>query len=596
MRAPRGGISAHFLGALLIALLLLTKEITPLAAARSTQAIRYHFEKITPPELEQQLLVDHKFLTKRSFTFEELTTSYVQSLVNDEIAQHRETLQRIGYWAPSIKSKITKQSDHYLVEVEIDPAALYKIVDLRLLDAETLAPLPMPSGAPNLGGAASAENILLFESEVLKSFLDQGHASASFQEKEVLIDDENQTVSILLKIDPGKRYYFGSISIEGLHETQEQFVRRRLLYAPRSLYSLSLIEQSEEQLLATSLFSQVRTETLEPQDQQIPLVIHLKEGKSKSLALGFKIATDATRGYRGEWQNRNFSGMGDLIALRAHNSYDETKLLLHYAKPDFFSNGTFLRTSFEYSNNNPKAYREEKWELSCLFEKRPFSRILLRYGLMGSYVLGESGQNQTRAFLLSAPLSATWSSALPINLPRSGRTHALHVEPHHSLSKSNVNFFKVELKNSFYFPLDTNLTLALGANIGSLVGSGRDEIPPSTRYYLGGDQALRGYPHQSVAPLDLNGDLQGGRCFCLGSIEPRFQLSKGFYFAPFFDIGQVSLTAKPSFEEEFIYSWGVGWHLDTLVGPLRLDIAFPLSPRNLNDPRYQVYLSIGAAF
>lgn len=566
------------------------------STARSKKAIQYTFNPISPAPLQKFLLAEHKLFTRRTYQFEELTTSYVKSVVDDELLQLKKTLQGLGYWSAYVQASITKKEDHYAVIFDIAPQELYTIAQLRLVSTQTLEPLELPENIPSMGNEASSEAILVFENQILRHYLNTGHATASFSKKEVLVDDENRTVSLLFQIEPGKRYHIGKVEIQGLDRTKEAFIQRRLLFGPHTLYNLSLIESTEEEIMATGLFSQVRTETLEPTADQIPLVIHLREGKSRSIALGLKVATNKTSGYRCEWQNRNFSGEGDLLALRAHNSSDETKAHLLYTKPDFFLDGTFLRASLEYNSINSVAFEENKWELYGNFEKKPYSRISLRYGANCSFVRSHNDEIHTEDILITFPINITWSSAIPQRLPKSGRSHTLHLEPHTALSQHPFTFLKMELKNSLYIPLFRGMTLACSAQVGTLSGSSQREIPLSTRYFLGGDQIMRGYPNNGLAPVDENQRLIGGRSFFAMSIEPRMEMAKGFYFTPFVDAGRVFVGPDLNFDERLAFSCGAGFHLDTLVGPLRLDIAFPLSNQPTDAPSYQTYLSIGTAF
>ena len=52
----------------------------------------------------------------------------------------------------------------------------------------------------------------------------------------------------------------------------------------------------------------------------------------------------------------------------------------------------------------------------------------------------------------------------------------------------------------------------------------------------------------------------------------------------------------PSFEETILFGAGPSFRYFTPIGPLRLDLGFPLNPRHGVDAPYQVYFSIGQAF
>ena len=65
-------------------------------------------------------------------------------------------------------------------------------------------------------------------------------------------------------------------------------------------------------------------------------------------------------------------------------------------------------------------------------------------------------------------------------------------------------------------------------------------------------------------------------------------------FVAFLDGASVVANESASFND-VRYSAGVGIRYDTLVGPIRFDLATPLDPRDGDDP-VQVYVSIGQAF
>jgi translocation and assembly module TamA len=51
----------------------------------------------------------------------------------------------------------------------------------------------------------------------------------------------------------------------------------------------------------------------------------------------------------------------------------------------------------------------------------------------------------------------------------------------------------------------------------------------------------------------------------------------------------------PEFSSEPALAAGLGFRYFTSIGPLRVDFAFPLNPRE-SDPRFQFYVSIGQSF
>ena len=79
------------------------------------------------------------------------------------------------------------------------------------------------------------------------------------------------------------------------------------------------------------------------------------------------------------------------------------------------------------------------------------------------------------------------------------------------------------------------------------------------------------------------------------SSELRFKMTETIGAVAFVDAGSVSESAVPEFSDLSVGA-GVGLRYYTSFGPLRFDVAVPLTQRETLDQTYQIYLSIGQAF
>ena len=121
-----------------------------------------------------------------------------------------------------------------------------------------------------------------------------------------------------------------------------------------------------------------------------------------------------------------------------------------------------------------------------------------------------------------------------------------------------------------------------------------EELPVSRRFFAGGGGSARGFEYQSVGPRAADGTPTGGKGLLEVSGEMRWRRDGPLGFVAFLDGASVVANESASFEQ-VRYSAGIGVRYDTLVGPIRLDLATPLDPRDGDDP-VQVYVSIGQAF
>ena len=79
--------------------------------------------------------------------------------------------------------------------------------------------------------------------------------------------------------------------------------------------------------------------------------------------------------------------------------------------------------------------------------------------------------------------------------------------------------------------------------------------------------------------------------------EVRFRMTEHLGLVSFLDGGTVFTNPDFSTEGDDTIRWaaGIGGRYFTIIGPIRLDIAFPINKRSVDDD-YQFYISIGQAF
>jgi translocation and assembly module TamA len=105
---------------------------------------------------------------------------------------------------------------------------------------------------------------------------------------------------------------------------------------------------------------------------------------------------------------------------------------------------------------------------------------------------------------------------------------------------------------------------------------------------------VRGFAYQAVGPRLSDNTPEGGLSLAEASFEVRHRLSAQWGVVAFLDAGSVGSTSAPDFRNGGVGA-GVGVRYDFGFGPLRLDVAAPLNPRQ-GDAPVEVYISIGQSF
>ena len=159
---------------------------------------------------------------------------------------------------------------------------------------------------------------------------------------------------------------------------------------------------------------------------------------------------------------------------------------------------------------------------------------------------------------------------------------------------SDASFGQIHLRASWFKGIGERNRLIVRGELGHTFTDVLVGIPPSLRFYAGGDRSIRGYDWREVGPRIPARD--GRRAFAIGaknvvtaSVEFERYFTDTIGAAVFVDSGDAFDGTSP----EWRTGVGIGARYKSPVGPLKLDIA-----RGLDNPdsSFTIGLSIGAEF
>jgi translocation and assembly module TamA len=166
-----------------------------------------------------------------------------------------------------------------------------------------------------------------------------------------------------------------------------------------------------------------------------------------------------------------------------------------------------------------------------------------------------------------------------------------------NVADSKDVYLSQQFIESAYLSLDEKARVVLAEKLtyGFILSNGLAAIALCKRFLGGSEEDLRGYRYRTVSPL-VDGKPIGGRSAIYLTLETRFRITETIGLVPFFDMGNVWTTEYPTEQGKWFKSVGLGFRLFTLMGPFRVDLAFPLNRRKEIDPVYKVLVSIGQMF
>jgi len=492
----------------------------------------------------------------------------------------------------------------------------------------------------------------------------QGYAFAEVSGNPV-VDDDSQDVKITFSVVPGKRTYTRKILFAGNNLTQDYVLRREMRQFEGAWSSDNSIEAGKIRLERLGYFKEVNVETIPVvgTDDQIDIMYSVEEENTGSiggnigysdfgLMLGFNL------------QEQNFLGTGNTVSIGINkNVYSEQYNLAFldpFATKDGVSlgyNAYFRETDYgEYNvanyltNSNGIGIQygwpisdTQRLNLSLTYDKTDISVGTQPAREIWDFVNAEGSIFET------LNLQTQWQR-VTLNrgmYPTDGASTAVSISA--TIPGSDLNYYRINLRQKFYQPLGRDLVFGFNGEIGYLSTFGdTKETPFFQNFYAGGPRSLRGFESNTLGPrsteapcyefnyaegscpnlIDTDGDLIpdapylnpyanseynkrvsiGGNVKIEGSFQLIFRLpfiedQRSMRSAFFFDFGNVFSDNckeyqfncyKPSIDE-LRYSYGVGVTFVTGFGPMSFAIAKPTNAGQYEETK-EFQFTVGNVF
>lgn len=518
-----------------------------------------------------------------------------------------------GYYdgvAHSVIEPVPGQAGNVRAIISASPGKLYHLGAINVVAPPTVpvglvrAQLPLKAGDP-----IDAARIEAAEANVSLVLPQRGYPFAKVGQRDILLDDQTLIGDYTIPVETGARSSFGKLRTTG----DPVFGLKHLNVFPRfkqgDLYDARKTDDLRQALAATGLFNSISVEPVATGEtgpdgtELVDLLINQSQGKARSIAASAGYGTGEGIKLEGTWTSRNlFPPEGALIlSAIAGTQQQGASATLRRANAGqrdrtFSIIASGLRQNYD-AFNAITGTLAVRWS----YDSTPLWQKKLTYAY-GAELTGTNesvydfarGDRVRRTYGIAAvPLQAMWDTSDNLLNPTRGYRVKLNLSPETSVQGSVDPYVRMMVEGTFYYPVLDSLVIAGRARAGSIVGTSRDELAPSRRYYGGGGGSVRGYGYQRLGPFDPQGNPVGGRSINEFSLEARYRFGN-FGIVPFIDAGNAYESVLPK-ANDLRFGAGIGGRFYTNFGPMRLDLATPLNPRK-GDGKIALYISIGQAF
>ena len=419
---------------------------------------------------------------------------------------------------------------------------------------------------------------------------DLGYLDAEFSKHEIRIARGATTAAIELVMDTGEKYFFGTTSIKGAPGYPDSFLRRHLTYLPGEPFSYTRLGETQRNFTNSERFNEViiTPVKLDAEALKVPVTVQLKEGPAKSLRPGIGYGTDTGARFTVRYRDLNMFHLGHELYSQLFLAERLQGLVTGYTipSPTDVRSSTTLQLNLQQQDTAVYSSRIAALELA---RNRSFGTGKLGTAYVKAqyeeYIVGL--QDSSARLLLPGIRFIDDRYDNPVR-PRRGFRYALDLRGTHQFIGSDTKLVQILAEGSYLLPLPWRLSLHTRAKMGTtLLNDPLRDIPPSLRFFTGGDQSVRGYSYQSLGPRDATGRVVGGTQLLTSSIELERAIFKDWGVSLFFDAG----NAFNSFSKVSLFQGaGVGLHYFTSVGALNLSVARPLG---VDRPSIHFHFTVG---
>ena len=169
-------------------------------------------------------------------------------------------------------------------------------------------------------------------------------------------------------------------------------------------------------------------------------------------------------------------------------------------------------------------------------------------------------------------------------MPSSANRLLLGVEVSDEAWGSDASFIRLRGRAGWIGSAGDNHRFVTRLDGGAILMETLRKLPPSLRFFAGGDNSIRGYGYETVSPQNAEGELTGGRYMATAALEYQYRVKADWWLAAFSDYGSA-WDDKP----DWVQGVGFGVRWVSPVGPLRLDLAHALD----DDGGFRLHFSMG---
>lgn len=446
--------------------------------------------------------------------------------------------------------------------------------DLLTLEKKLNALVDIKSG--ELYRASRLEKLM---TELTNKLGEYGYALAKV-EPSLKPNEKNQTVDILINIQPNRPIYVRHVNIGGNARTRDVVIRREVRQLESAWYNAKQISLAQARLARLGYFAdvQITQAPVSGSNDQIDLNVNVTEKPLGLINVGVGYGSTDKLSFQGSISQSNIFGSGTDLSFSVSTAATNRQFSLTHTDPYFTRGGIsrstslYYRTSYPYRTHKPANWKTVSKDEDIREYHTGTAGLNMNFGLP----LSETSRLYTGFILenngINIPNTGTFAKAYQDYVQYYGKsnnslvltvgwgkdtrndplapTTGYYTMLNANLGVAGMKYYMLSASQQVYLPLSKDFTLAFNAaaDYGRTLTS--KPYPVLKNINLGGIGSVRGYTASSLGPHDeVSGDYIGGQARLYGNIQlylpfPGTHNDKTLRWFLFADAGRLMTTGS----------------------------------------------------
>lgn len=552
---------------------------------------------------------------------------YSREKINEDLEAIKERLQQKGYLeakvgSPSLsmfkrRTAFGKVRNMMKITIPVEVGPRYKLGDIKIegnkiLRSEFLRAIVKLQKGKTYN--IKKRNKII--EEIQKIYGSLGYIYAQIVPLENL-DPVKKIADMTLRINEGEVAYVGKLEFRGNTFTKDHVIRREWFLREGARLNMNALETSITRMKQLGLVTIEKMPEIKPNAQdpsQVDIIADVKELNRQMI--NFNVGYS---GYDGwfiavGYSTQNFMGMGETLSVNLQSGTRAKQYRLAFTEPYLFNLPASLGFSVHKTNvRYPFLYNRkgEGFNISTSFRFLRYFGAQLFYSfervemsdvnedlinVNNPYYYYYYGEGKRTISALSP--SVYYSTVDSPMFPSRGTKYLFNYRYSGGFLGGDVNLHKTKFQFVKFVPIGKRHIFGMQFVHQALITFGDEPIPIYEKFFLGGEQSIRGFDIYRLGPRNEFGTVIGGTKAAYLNLEYQIPLNQQFSFIFYYDIGNAWDEGKPmSFKD--VYS-SMGLELKVFVPMLNVPfrLIFAYNPRTIReeDSKWVFRFAVGPSF